>query len=64
MQVGGNREEHACHADSLPVGHEPCSPQARQEQSCMGFFLSVVGLTLIAVGLVGSAVTMSRESSR
>jgi hypothetical protein len=30
----------------------------------MGFFLSVVGLTLITVGLIGSAVTMSRESSR
>jgi hypothetical protein len=30
----------------------------------MGVFLSVVGLALIAVGLIGSAVTMSRESSR
>jgi hypothetical protein len=30
----------------------------------MGFFLSIAGLTLIAVGLVGSAVTMGRESSK
>jgi hypothetical protein len=30
----------------------------------MGVILSVVGLTLIAIGLVGSAVTMSREGSR
>ena len=30
----------------------------------MEFLLSVAGLALIAVGLVGSAVTMSRESSR
>lgn len=30
----------------------------------MGIFLSVVGLALIAVGVVGSAVTMSRDGSR
>jgi hypothetical protein len=57
-------EERNRAADFRPVGHEPCSPQARKEQFCMGVFLSVVGLALIAVGLIGSAVTMSRESSR
>jgi len=30
----------------------------------MGVFLSVVGLTLIAVGVIGSALTMSRDSNR
>jgi len=30
----------------------------------MGVFLSVVGLALIAVGVIGSAVTMGREGGR
>ena len=30
----------------------------------MGIFLSVLGLALIAVGVIGSAVTLSRDGSR
>ncbi len=30
----------------------------------MGVFLSVAGLVLIAVGVVGSAVTMGRDGGR
>jgi hypothetical protein len=47
---------------SIPSGTELAYVPHRS--SNMGVLLSVVGLTLIAVGVIGSAVTLGREGGR